>query len=165
MVGELTHFVDGGCHLDILETGYALTRSKRTHILVQCVELGSQVEEVDESILLVAYIDEGGIESRHNLTNSTQIDVAHGESSLAFLLAQLDEHLILGESNGYFGRRNVDYQFLAHNFWRRASAYYVRLLLCRFCVLLKTDKAKVSFNHTSALSMHRHNGHHYLFFL
>ena len=121
MLGQFAHLVDGGFQFEVLETGRTLARAERTHILVQCVELGTKVEEVDESILLVANIDEGRIESRHNLTNSSQVDVTHGESTLTLLLAQLDKHFVLGKSDGHFGRRYVNYQFLTHRFllnWR-----------------------------------------------
>ena len=74
----------------------------------------AEIGIVDEGILLMANIDEGRIESRHNLTHLAQIDIAHGKTRLALLLIQLNEDLIFTQGDRYLGRSNVYNQFSIH---------------------------------------------------
>jgi hypothetical protein len=64
---------------------------------------------VDEGVLLVTNVHEGGIQSRHNFTHLTQIDISYGKTRLALLLAQLDKNLVLAQRNGYLAWGNVYY--------------------------------------------------------
>ena len=76
--------------------------------LLERGELRSQVEVVDEGILFVPYVDECRVETRHDFTHPSQIDVAYGEARLALLLVELDQHLVLAQGNGYLRRVNVN---------------------------------------------------------
>ena len=71
-------------------------------------ELRTQIEVVDESILFVTDIDESRIQSGHDLADLAQIDISHRESGLALLLAELHQHLVLGQSDRDFSRGYID---------------------------------------------------------
>ena len=71
-------------------------------------ELRSEVEIVNKSILLVTDIDKCGIQSGHNFAYLAQIDVAHRKTTLATLLVQLYELLVLNKCNGYLGGCRID---------------------------------------------------------
>ena len=46
---------------------------------------------MEESVLVVAHVDKGGIQSGHELFGFGQIDVAHGVGYVAGLLLQGDQ--------------------------------------------------------------------------
>ena len=67
----------------------------------------SQIEVMDEGVLFVSYVDECRVESGHDLTYLAQVDIPHGETRLALLLVELDQHLIFAQSNGYLSGTDV----------------------------------------------------------
>ena len=79
------------------------------HQLLQRRELGAQVEIVDKGILLMADIDERGVQPRHDLAHLAQINIPYGESRLALLLVELDQHLVLAQGDRNLGRVYIDY--------------------------------------------------------
>ena len=67
-----------------------------------------------KSVLLVAYVDEGGVKARHQLLDLCQVDVADGIGNVSRLLLQGDETRILQQGNGYLCGLYVDNQFTFH---------------------------------------------------
>ncbi len=51
-------------------------------------KLRAKIQIMEESVLLVAYIDEGGIQPWHKLLDFCQIDVANGVGNVTRLLLQ-----------------------------------------------------------------------------
>ena len=94
---DLALLVDGRIEFHGLHAQAPLAGLMRVHEPLQRRKLRSEVEVVDESVFFVPYIDECRVQTRHDLAHLAQIDVAHGESGLALLLVQFDEHPILAQ--------------------------------------------------------------------
>ena len=77
-------------------------------------ELQTEVEVVEEGIVLVTDAYEAGIQSGHELPDLRQIHVAHGEGNTLFLLLILSQPLVLGQGNGDFFRLYVDVKFACY---------------------------------------------------
>ena len=107
VIADLARFLHRSFELHGLDAHAALAGLLRRDEFLQRREMRSQIEVVDESILFVSYVDEGRIESRHDLADLSQIDVSHGEARLALLLVELDEHLVLAQGDGDLGRGDV----------------------------------------------------------
>ena len=75
---DLAPLVDVGLDLEVVEqVGGQAARDGPVGKLDQVAQLGSQVGVVQKSVLLVADIDERGIEAGHELAHTTQKDVAY----------------------------------------------------------------------------------------
>ncbi len=69
---------------------------------------------MEKCVLLVTHIDEGGIESGHDLLDFGQIDVAYRISQSAGLLLQGDQPPLFGLRYGDLLGLHVDYEFASH---------------------------------------------------
>lgn len=79
------------------------------HHLLQRGELGPQVEVMNETVLLVTDIDEGGIQPGHDLLDLAHVNVAHRIARTGLLLGQLDQLFVFEQRNGYFTGSYIDY--------------------------------------------------------
>lgn len=77
--------------------------------------MSTQIEIVQESILFVTYIDKRSVESRHQLLDPTQIDVAHRKRYVPSLLLELDQPFVLEQCNRNLFGLYIYYKFAGHN--------------------------------------------------
>ena len=77
-------------------------------------ELGTEIQIVKKSILLVAHVDEGGVETGHQFLDLGKIDVSDSVGDVARLLLQGDEPRVLKQGNGYLAGLYVYNQFTFH---------------------------------------------------
>ncbi len=67
-----------------------------------------------KSVLLVAYVDEGGVKARHQFLDLCQIDVADGIGYVSRFFLQGDEARILQQGYRDLCGLDVDNQFTFH---------------------------------------------------
>ena len=101
---DLPRLLDGGFELHALDPQAPFSGLLRGDEFLQRRKLRPQVEVVDKGISFVPYIDECRVQTRHDLANLPEVDIPYGESRLALLLVELDEHLILAHGDRYLGR-------------------------------------------------------------
>ena len=106
---DLARLFDRRLQLHRVQADSPLAGLVTRHQLLQRRELGAQVEIVDKGILLMADIDERGVQPRHDLAHLAQINIPYGESRLALLLVELDQHLVLAQGDRNLGRVYIDY--------------------------------------------------------
>ena len=106
---DLARLFDRRLQLHRIQADSPLAGLVTRHQLLQRRELGAQVEIVDKGILLMADIDERGVQPRHDLAHLAQINIPYGESRLALLLVELDQHLVLAQGDRNLGRVYIDY--------------------------------------------------------
>jgi hypothetical protein len=69
---------------------------------------------VQEGVLLVPYIHEGGVEAGGHLAHLGQVNIAHGEAALGPLPVQLAQHLVLQQGDSDLAAVGTDDQIDAH---------------------------------------------------
>ena len=70
---------------------------------------------MQERIALRAYIDEAGVESRHELSHTPKIDVADGVACLVpFLVLVFHQILVFEQGHGNLLRLNINDKFACH---------------------------------------------------
>ena len=69
---------------------------------------------MQESVALIAYIDETGIEPRHELLHLGDVDVAYREVGLTGLVLVFHQPFILEQGNGNLFWLDVDNYFTCH---------------------------------------------------
>ena len=74
----------------------------------------AKIQIMQKSILLVAHVDEGGVQTRHQLFHLCQIDVADSVGYVAVLLLERNEPTVLEQGDRHLLGLNVDYQFAFH---------------------------------------------------
>ncbi len=83
--------------------------------MVESLEIQAKVEIVHESILLVPYIHERGIQGREDFLYFSQIDIAHIVSPAAeFLLVVLYEPVVLEKGQGDIIFPDIDDKIFVH---------------------------------------------------
>ena len=111
-LGNLAAFVD---ILFILEFGQAgvgaFARRRTLDELQQRLHLRAQVEVVKESVLLMAYVDKGGIQAGDQLLDTAEIDVADRKSLVFLFAVELDQRFVFQQSDGHLLCVGVDNQF------------------------------------------------------
>ena len=74
------------------------------HEPVEGVEIQPQVQIMDESLLLVTYVHESGIQGREQFLDSSEEDVSHRECvTLTGFFAQLNEPAVFQQGQLNFG--------------------------------------------------------------
>jgi hypothetical protein len=76
--------------------------------------LGSEIEVVEEGILLMAHIHKGGIEARGHLAHFGEEDVAHGEPTFSAFAVQLAQDFVPQEGNGHLSSGRSDDELVVH---------------------------------------------------
>ena len=76
---------------------------------VQGWECASEVEVVQEGILLVPDIDESGVQPSHHFMDSPEVDIADGERALGFLPVEFHELAVFQQGDVNLGACGVDY--------------------------------------------------------
>ena len=94
MVSNATLLLKHGFNLHALYALLAAAILAAVHDALERTVVGTQVEVVDEGILLVTYVYECCVQAGHNLAYATKVDVAYRESRLTLLFVKLDEHLV-----------------------------------------------------------------------
>ena len=69
---------------------------------------------MEECVLIVAYVDEGGIQTRHQFLDLGQVDVANGVSDVGCFFLQRHEPSLLKQGYGDFLGLDIDYKFASH---------------------------------------------------
>ena len=83
--------------------------------MIESLEIQAQIEIMDESVLLVSNVDKSGIERGKDLFDFSKIDISHTVAPpFRLLLVQLDEPLVLQQSDGNVGRSYVNDQIFVH---------------------------------------------------
>ena len=103
LVGDYATLFDVGAEFDFRERGgspgvgdVAIYKS-----LIRC-ELRAEVEVVKKSLLIIAHVDEGGIEPREEFFHLTEVDVADGVGAVARLFLHRNEARVLQQSDRRF---------------------------------------------------------------
>ena len=79
---------------------------------------------MDKGILLVSYVYECCVQTRHNLAYATQIDVAYGETRLTLLFVELHKHLVLAKCYGDLRWIYIDDKFSVHTLKYNVNQFF-----------------------------------------
>ncbi|MFR6352432.1 MAG: hypothetical protein ACLUNN_09075 [Alistipes finegoldii] len=107
VVADLARLLHGRFELHALDAQAPFAGLLRSDELLQRKKLTAQIEIMDKGVLFVSYIDECRIETRHDLTYFSEVDIPDGEPGLTLLLVEFDKDLVLAQRDGNFGRVDV----------------------------------------------------------
>ena len=118
-VGDLAALVDVGLQRPVLQQRVLHRAVHRAlGVLVAVAVLGTEVEVVQEGVLLMPHVHEGGVEAGGHLAHPGQVHVAHGEAPLGLLAVQFGQQLVLQDRDGDLGVVRTDDELVAHRFLR-----------------------------------------------
>ena len=109
VLGRVRQYLHLACRRQVL-----LVRQNALQILRIRLELGTQIQVVQERILLVPDVYEARVQSRHQLAYLCQIYVAHLEARLLALFLVFHQFLILGQSDRNLLGLYIQKKFAVH---------------------------------------------------